>query len=281
MTFPCLFCAFVAQTPQGIARHTRATHNKFTRNQISRKRKAAEEPEPEEPEELSSAIEESSAIRELSPKFPVREDFASFLMVQDEGEDEESNDEESNGKDSNDEESNGKDSNDEHGNNGHGDDEDGDNEDGDNEDSDDEDDGDEDDGEDDKNDNNEVREPEMADNIVYEQTGGRVFDSNEARARHAMFIQQLGWEAESDIDNPLHPWKHEGEIWLVNLLFRDGNVPRSVADELLGAFASGRISMRDGPIQFKNTREMMQLLDVAAQKGTVCSRVIFVMLYGL
>lgn len=68
----------------------------------------------------------------------------------------------------------------------------------------------------------------------------------------------------------LSPWNHKGEIWLTNLLFRNGQTSRSTADTLLGAFANGRISMIDGPVQFKNSREMIKLLDIAAQQEAVC-----------
>ena len=44
---------------------------------------------------------------------------------------------------------------------------------------------------------------------------------------------------------------------------------RAVADEILNAFASKKISMIDGPIQFTNSREMIKLLDIAARKGVV------------
>ena len=71
------------------------------------------------------------------------------------------------------------------------------------------------------------------------------------------------------MNNPLYPWKNEGEIWLTNLLFRRGDISQTVANEILGAFASKKISMRDG-IQFTNSREMIKLLDIAARKGVVC-----------
>jgi hypothetical protein len=113
-------------------------------------------------------------------------------------------------------------------------------------------------------------EQNASDYIVYEPTGGQVFDSEQARTRHNEFMAELQWVPESDANNPLHPWKHEGEIWLTDLLFRKGNISRTTADNLLGAFVNGKISMKDGPIQFKNSREMMGLLDVAARQGTVC-----------
>ena len=71
------------------------------------------------------------------------------------------------------------------------------------------------------------------------------------------------------MNNPLYLWRNEGEIWLTNLLFRRGDISRAVADEILGAFASKKISMIDGPIQFTNSREMIKLLDIAARKGVV------------
>ena len=71
------------------------------------------------------------------------------------------------------------------------------------------------------------------------------------------------------MNNPLYLWKNEGEIWLTNLLFRRGDISRAVADEILGAFASKKISMINGLIQFTNSREMIKLLDIAARKGVV------------
>jgi len=114
----------------------------------------------------------------------------------------------------------------------------------------------------------------IADYIIYEPTGGQVLNSKKAREQHNKFMDRLQWVPESDINNPWHPWKHEGEIWLTDLLFRNGNISQVTIDNLLGAFAKGRISMRDGPIQFTNSREMLELLDVAARQGTVCSRVL-------
>ena len=72
-----------------------------------------------------------------------------------------------------------------------------------------------------------------------------------------------------DKNNPLYPWKHEGEIWLTNLLFTNGNMSRSTADEILGAFANGKMIMASGPVQFTNSRQMMKLLDIAAEKSVV------------
>jgi hypothetical protein len=122
------------------------------------------------------------------------------------------------------------------------------------------------------------RAPEI-DNIVYDLTGGQVIDDEEARKRHDEFIDRLGWVPESDMNNPLHPWRHEGEVWLTNLLFRNGNMSRATADEFLRAFANGKIAMVDGPIQFANSREMIQLLDVAARKGVVGFFMLFMYIY--
>jgi len=36
------------------------------------------------------------------------------------------------------------------------------------------------------------------------------------------------------------------------------------SDALLGEFANGNITMEDGPIQFRNTRQMHKVLDIAA-----------------
>jgi hypothetical protein len=112
----------------------------------------------------------------------------------------------------------------------------------------------------------------MADYILHEPNGGQILDSDEARLRHNNILSRFQWVPESDVNNPLHPWKHKGEIWLTDLLFRNGNVSQTTANTLLDAFANGRISMTDGPIQFTNSREMMTLLDVAARQGIVCSR---------
>jgi hypothetical protein len=120
-----------------------------------------------------------------------------------------------------------------------------------------------------------IHEPDESDGtdyILYEPNGGQVLDSEEAHIRHSNFLAKLQWVPESDVNNPLHPWKHKGEIWLTDLLFRNGNVSQIIADKLLGAFANGRISMTEGPIQFANSREMLALLDVAARQGIVSSR---------
>jgi len=107
------------------------------------------------------------------------------------------------------------------------------------------------------------------DHIIHEPTGGQIINSKEALIQHNEFISKLGWVPTTDANNPLYPWKNDGEIWLTNLLFRSGNVSRKVADELLNAFADGRISMANGPLQFTNSREMIKLLDIAAENGVV------------
>lgn len=117
-------------------------------------------------------------------------------------------------------------------------------------------------------------EPETDDLIIYEPTGGTIYDSEESLERHNEFIAKLGWAPESDANNLLHPWKHEGEIWLTDLLFRDGNISQGTADKLLHAFATGKISMADGPIQFTNSREMLKLVDIASGNKTVCSNIV-------
>jgi len=107
------------------------------------------------------------------------------------------------------------------------------------------------------------------DHIIHEPTGGQIINSKEALIQHNEFIAKLGWVPTTDANNPLYPWKNDGEIWLTNLLFRSGNISRKVADELLNAFADGRISMANEPLQFTNSREMIKLLDIAAEKGVV------------
>ena len=114
----------------------------------------------------------------------------------------------------------------------------------------------------------------VADNIVYEPTGGMVFDSEEAHSQHSKFMKGLQWLPESDPNNLLYPWKHGGEIWLTDLLFRKAHISRATADSLLGAFASERISMTDGPVQFTNSKEMIELLDIAVKQGIVSSRML-------
>jgi len=81
-------------------------------------------------------------------------------------------------------------------------------------------------------------------------------------------------EPEFDANNPLHPWKHDGEIWLTKLLFQNGNISHSTADEFLGAFANGTITMADGPVQFQNSREMLKLLDIASENDPVGSNAV-------
>jgi hypothetical protein len=63
-------------------------------------------------------------------------------------------------------------------------------------------------------------------------------------------------------ENPYHPWANADELWLCDLLFRKSQVSRSVADEILGAISSGRLSTRE-PIRFKNSREMYNIMDQA------------------
>jgi hypothetical protein len=112
----------------------------------------------------------------------------------------------------------------------------------------------------------------VADNIVYEPTGGMIFDSEEACSQHSEFMKSLQWLPDSDPNNLLYPWKHEGEIWLTDLLFRKANISRATADNLLSAFANERISMADGPVQFTNSKEMIELLDIAVKQGIVSSQ---------
>jgi hypothetical protein len=114
----------------------------------------------------------------------------------------------------------------------------------------------------------------VADYIVYEPTGGMIFDSEEARSQHSKFMKSLQWLPESDPNNLLYPWKHGGEIWLTDLLFRKANISRATADSLLSAFANERISMVDGPVQFTNSKEMIELLDIAVKQGIVSSQMI-------
>jgi hypothetical protein len=96
-----------------------------------------------------------------------------------------------------------------------------------------------------------------------------VINSNEAYERHAKFLKKLNWTSETDSTNILHPWKHSGEIWLTDLLFRRAKISSSITNELLGAFANGRISIIDGPLQFSNSKEMIKLLDIAAKNDAV------------
>jgi len=121
------------------------------------------------------------------------------------------------------------------------------------------------------------------DTIILEASGGQVLiDDNlndsessklqvesQSNSEFRDHVLNSGTESKFDANNPLRPWKHEGEIWLTNLLFTNGNMSRSTADEILGAFANGKMIMASGPVQFTNSRQMMKLLDIAAEKSVV------------
>jgi len=119
-------------------------------------------------------------------------------------------------------------------------------------------------------------EPEIADTIVREQTGGKVFDDEEAHEKYKEAISEVGWHPEFDTENPLDPWKHRGEIWLTKLLFQSGNISQRTVDKFLRGFADGTIMMTDGDVQFTNSEEMLKLLDIAAGKGVVCPNMLLV-----
>ena len=83
-----------------------------------------------------------------------------------------------------------------------------------------------------------------------------------------------GKTSEFDVNNPLHPWKQEGKIWLTDLLFQKGNISRATADKFLVEFANGTLTTADGPVQFQNSREMLKLLDIAAENTVVSSKTV-------
>ena len=107
--------------------------------------------------------------------------------------------------------------------------------------------------------------------IEIDYRGGHVIDGDGACDKHKEFLEKLGWTPNnsSTSTNTLYPWKHIGEIWLTDLLVRRVMLSHSIIDELLNAFANGRLSMVDGPLQFSNSREMIKLLDAAARSGVV------------
>ena len=90
-------------------------------------------------------------------------------------------------------------------------------------------------------------ELEMEDTIIWDASGGQVVDNNES-SEHQQEVLDVFRLPKIDTNNPLHPWNHEGEIWLTNLLFQNGNISHSTADEFLGAFANGTITMASGPV---------------------------------
>jgi hypothetical protein len=75
--------------------------------------------------------------------------------------------------------------------------------------------------------------------------------------------------SEERSDNPYYPWSHEGELWLSDFLYRKGHVSMNASDKLLRQFANGNITMKGGPIQFRNTRQMHDVLDIAAGDNVV------------
>ena len=46
-------------------------------------------------------------------------------------------------------------------------------------------------------------------------------------------------------DDNYYPWQNDTELWLCDLLFRRGQVSTVVADEILGAITSGKLSSKE------------------------------------
>jgi hypothetical protein len=70
-------------------------------------------------------------------------------------------------------------------------------------------------------------------------------------------------ENATEIPDQYYPWQNATELWLCDLLFRRGHLSIAVADEILGAISSGKLSSTE-PVRFKNSREMHQLMDKVA-----------------
>ena len=101
-----------------------------------------------------------------------------------------------------------------------------------------------------------------------------MLDSPEALNKWKEFGEEMKWFEECPSSNPYYPWKHEGELWLSDFLYRWTHVSMEQSDELLQRFADGRITMLEGPIQFKNTCQMHEILDVAANANMVSTRLL-------
>ena len=121
-------------------------------------------------------------------------------------------------------------------------------------------------------------EPETEDTIIWDESGGQVLDNNESSLSQPEVPDFFKSRMVSTINmnNPLHPWKHEGEIWLTNMLFQSGKISCSTADKFLDAFANGTMIMASGPVQFTNSREIMKFLDITAEKSVVSSNTIWI-----
>jgi hypothetical protein len=63
--------------------------------------------------------------------------------------------------------------------------------------------------------------------------GGWVLDSPEALNKWKEFGKEMKWFEECPSRNPYYPWKHEGELWLSDFLYRQTHVSMEQSDELL------------------------------------------------
>jgi len=99
--------------------------------------------------------------------------------------------------------------------------------------------------------------------------GGWVFDSPEAQTKWKCFVNKNKWFEECSSSNLHHPWRHEGELWLSNYLYRQAHVSMKQSDKLLQKFADGKIIMLQGSPQFQNIFQLHNLLDVAANHNVV------------
>jgi len=99
--------------------------------------------------------------------------------------------------------------------------------------------------------------------------GGWVFDSPEAQTNWKSFVKKNKWFEECSSSNPYHPWRHEGELWLSDFLYRQAHILMKQSDKLLQKFADGKIIMSQGSPQFRNMHQLHNLLDEAANHNMV------------
>ena len=105
--------------------------------------------------------------------------------------------------------------------------------------------------------------------FIADMQDGWTFHSPIAVEEWKSFMRNNNLSENHQSDNPYYPWRHEGEVWLSNFLFGQGHASMETSDRLLRQFVTGNMTMKDGPIQFKNTRQMYDVLDIAASANRV------------
>jgi hypothetical protein len=102
--------------------------------------------------------------------------------------------------------------------------------------------------------------------VLRNEQGGWIIDSLEASNKWNEFAREINYFHDKQSKNPYFPWRGPEELWVTDFLYRRAHLSTQLSNELLQNLGNDNVKR---PIQFRNVRELYDILDIAASSEIV------------